>query len=386
MAQLFVSGLFLLLSACGAASNPLGKSTPPSQKNVFDVHLTLAQSAYDNGEIADSLEHAESAYALNPFSERAAILLGYVYLGLAGVIPFELIAKMDAAKNKTSSTTDGTSSELSRFTSLVGVADKNLPKLGTPDATVPEYPIWVPFCANKARQQLSQLFYVNKGIATLCKFVDLDVRLKEETRHLCTQITERRRLRDQSLFLWAALHLIESVIFHAIIAYPNTNTIGTSNLQKRAQQIAAIDLKNPQNIVTFQTQILSFASITEQILPTSKTCASQQSQTQFEALANDMTVVSLAFQQLPGIPPSFTQSIIDSMSKITKVRKLAPDPSQLNTLKANFTQKISKDIADKLKTVDPNTLSTTQSTSFCTAYGTISGNQSDDPNKPSFCP
>lgn len=386
MTQIFVSGLFLLLSACGAASNPLAKSIPPSHKDVFDVHLTLAQVAYDNGEIADSLEHAESAYALNPFSERAGILLGYVYLGLAGIVPFELIAKMDPAKNKTSSTTGGTSSELSRFTSLVGVTDKNLPKLGTPDATVPEYPVWVPFCANKARRQLNQLFYVNKGIATLCKFVDLDVRLKEETRHLCTQIAERRLLRDQSLFLWAALHLIEAVIFHAIIAYPNTDTTGTSNLEKREQQIAAIDLKNPQNIVIFQTQILSFASITEQILPTSKTCASQQSQTQFDALANDMTVVSLAFQQLPGIPPSFTQSIIDSMSKITNVRKLAPDPSQLGTLKANFTQKISKDIADKLKTVDPNTLSTTQSASFCTAYGTISGNQSDDPNKPSFCP
>lgn len=386
MTQFFVSGLFLLLSACGAASNPLGKSIPPSQKDAFDVHLTLAQAAYDNGEILDSLEHAESAYALNPFSERASILLGYVYLGLAGIVPFALISKLDAEKSKKSSSTGGASSELSRFTSLVGVTDKNLPKLGTLDATVPEYPVWVPFCSNKARSQLTQLFYVNKGIATLCKFVDLDVRLKEETRHLCTQITEKRRLRDQSLFLWAALHLIEAAIFDAVIAYPSTDTAGTSNLEKREQQIAAIDLTNPQNILSFQTQIVSFASITAQILPTSTLCATQQSQTQFDALANDMTVVSLAFQRLPGIPPSFTQSIIDSMSKITDVRKLKPNPSQLDTLKANFTKRISQDIANKLKTLDPKTVSSTQTVALCTAYGTISGNQLGDPSKPNFCP
>ena len=385
MTKIFAFAYLLLLYACGAASNPLAKSIPPAQLDTYDVQIAQAQIAYDTGNIPNALKHAQRAFSLNSFSERAGILLGYAYLGIAGIVPFQVISQMNTPSNANSSTSQTTGNQLSQFSSLIGITDQTLSKLGTLDTSVPAYPVWIPFCANQARQQVSQLLQVNAGILALCKFVDLEVRLPNDPRHACTQIPGKRLFPDQSMFLWATLHLIEAVFFNAIIQYPSTSTSGTSNLEKREQQITSLDLKNFANFPVFQTELLSFSSITERIFPLSSICTPQGPQTQLIGLLNDMTVVSLVFQRLPGIPASFSKSIVQTMAQVIKEGQATSDGTQLKAMKANLTQKISAEIATKLKTLVPSNLTSTQKNSICLAYSSISGNQPDDTNKPSFC-
>ena len=111
---------------------------------------------------------AEAAVQQNPRSKEAATLLGYVYIGLVGFEPMQVIKKMsksqDSSGEETSSQEGAENKDspaesnggekgaatggLDKVKDIISVTEEDLLKLGEVDDSDPELPIIEPFCAD----------------------------------------------------------------------------------------------------------------------------------------------------------------------------------------------------------------------------------------------
>jgi hypothetical protein len=374
--------LFFLLATgtygCGVSTNPLGRTIPASHKKAFDVHLTLAQSAYDQEHISLAHDHATAAYGLNAFSERAAILVGYSKLGLLGITPFGLLTSLTQKSNSGNLLTD--------MINIVGITSDKISTLGTLDTSDSTYPILVPFCAGKSRTLLRTLQVVTASIQTLCKFVDSDVRLSNDPRHQCKPISKDRNFSNQSRSLWGILHLIEGVVFNAALHYPNLTGTGTTNLEARSAKLAKINVKDPSQIPTLIQELHSFSTIVQQVFPISGVCASGDPQTQFLALTNDLIVVDAVFKIYPNIPNKIKAPLEIATTAVANAQvSSASVQEKLGSVQGAFNTKVSKSVATVLKQVKSSDLTPDNIQALCAAYSSIAGIIPNDPNKPAYC-
>ena len=91
---ILTSFTLLLLSNCSDKTNPLASAASNADKNFFDNQIALGQILYDRDNLPEALIAAEKAVEQNPSSKDAAILLGYIYIGIVGFKPFKVIRKM----------------------------------------------------------------------------------------------------------------------------------------------------------------------------------------------------------------------------------------------------------------------------------------------------
>lgn len=399
-----ISGLLLIiasLSRCSPETNPIGLTVPAEERDSFDALLVEAQVAYDSNDLEKALESAEKAFELDPLSEEAVATVGYIYLGLAGITPFGLVSALtnqeEESNGETTTSTEqsdepasssesegGTGDVLGSLASILNIDDT---KLGELNEDIPELPIIIPKTANDARESLDILGYINKAIKAACPFVDAQLRLEEEPRHQCVPASGIRRRTASIHFMWSLVHLVEAVAFHRVINYSTTNT-GKSNLELRVDAIENIEITDPSQIPDFINQLNTLTTTIDRIIPIDSTDESS-SQTQFQALLNDMISVSLGLSSIPGIPPEVSQNITQSMEGVLAIRDKTENVGSSNSgaeaLKGDLTSNMAAIIGAKVNEADSSQYSESEKEAICSSYNDISGNTENDPNRPDIC-
>lgn len=402
--------VLLVMSGCGSETNIMGHLVTDSQKDQFYVLVGTSKAAFDAQDYDKAIEAGERAWAIDPGSEDASIALGFAYLGKAGVAPFDLAKGLIASNSSDSSEeseeseestetsgkqkddnededansevdsqkSKGASGVLGSLTGVLGISDADIAKLGTLDSeSDPDIPILIPLCAYDARLALKNLETLNKAVEVICPFVSDSVRLEEDYRHACTKTSRPQKQRGKADFLWAFAHLTEAIAFDKVINYKTTDSSKT-NLELRMEAIEGKEVEGASQLAAFVTEVDSLKQAIDKILPVDGVCESQNPQTQFQGMLNDLVATTLAFAAVPGIPEDFTTSLEESMADIIALRNNATSSAggseSSGALKGDVTSEISGSLAEKIDEVNSSqNLSAEELSELCASYDAISG-------------
>lgn len=383
---------FSILLACNAATNPLGQSVPEVDKLAFDQNLSAARAYYDSGDLPKAQQHGEIAVLLNGQSEQAAVLLAYIYLGRIGIGPFQvakgLLTNSTSPGAELLESAAGPNATLDKLSTMIGFTEEDFAAMGTIDSTVPELPLLIPNCAEEARRDVEKLTWISRAISLACPFVSPSARIPGELRHLCTSPESEITLSSKANFLWAFAHLAEALAFHSVLTYTTTQGGDKSNLEMRFAALSEAKAETPSEVVQLVKEVETLEAAVSKIMPISGSCSPTYAQTQLNALVNDMVSVSAAFAAMPGLPKSISSSVTAAMDQVNKgqaeVGEATADSSRLKAMKGDFSKNLGSVLADKINSV--NAADAQQVADLCAAYGSITGEQSDDASKPAICP
>ncbi len=375
------SGRFLIIAsvalccACGSKTNVLGLTAPKEHVESFESLLAMARAAYDRNDLKRALKYAKKAYKLDPNSEDASILFGFINLSLAGGDPFSLAEGL-AANTGSTGGEGSTSGTLSSLKKVIGLKDEELAQMAVRDDSDPDLPVLIPGCAEDARQAVKKLAYLNDAINAVCRFIDPEARIDSDYRQNCASYTGPRRQANRGNFLWAFSHLTESLAFNSILTYATADPTGKhTNLELRAEKIKSLDTS--ADVTALVGAVDTLNKTLNAVLPSGGNCSETAPTSQLKATLNDMLAVDAAFSRIPGIPPKITASIKKTMEKIkgaTDSTGATNHSSQTKALKADFSKKLSKSLGDKLDALaaDPsNPLPADQKDALCASYGQI---------------
>lgn len=348
------------MTGCGAQSNIIGLTVPDRHKNNFFHSLDMAQSLYDQGRLIEARKYAKNAHSIDPESEEAAVLFGFISLSLAGGDPFSLAKGLIKAENDrkkaASSGEASTGDTLGAIKGAVGFSEEEIESLGDKDTSDELYPVLLPKCAEDVRANVQRLIYVTEAIVTVCPFVDVNARIETDTRHLCSSTRRQRNSQNKAHFLWAFTHLTEAVAFNAVLNYKNVNSLETkTNLEKRVEKVQAIDTSASGNLDGLLKSLESIEASVDAIFPADGSCSEAFPTSQLEATLNDMLAVDLAFGKIVGIPAGIANSILKVVAKIKGVGD-TDFSTKLAAIKGDFTKKVSSGLSAKVDQLaaDPN--------------------------------
>lgn len=389
-------------SACGADSNLMRALVADNQLRTFDVYVESATAAFDRGDLERAWTLGSKAYAIDPRSERAAILLGFIGLAIAGSDPFGLAKGMIRANRsddpKNTSTLTGfalpppiardvipflagsgadleeetsTSSILSDFQEAIALTQGELERMGEKDTTDPDLPLLKPKCAEVVRQTLPRFRYLDQAILLACPYVDPEARIATDYRQQCQPYAGIRRHSDKAHLLWAFAHLTEALAFNAVLSYGTADPSGKkSNLELRAEKVRSQETKNPASLQALLSSVKSLEAAVKAVLPDTLQCSPEAPTSQIRATLHDLLAVAAGFGRLPSIPPKIVRSIASTIEKINS------NSDSFQTLRADFSKKASQNLAMKIEelTNDPaQPLSAAQRMGLCSSLVSIGG-------------
>jgi len=360
----------LQLLACGADQNILGRTVPSEHKKDFENQLDMARTNYDRGKFDVALRHASNALALNPESEQASILYGFINLGLAGGDPFNLAQALIAAKGASG---EGAAATMTALKTAIGLTMDELQSLGTLDRTVEDLPLILPSCAETVRSSVPRLNYLNEAVLATCPFVSESVRSKLDLRQVCTSTTRERQYADQAHFLWAFTHLTEAVIFNQVFTYATVSPPQT-NLQLRVARVTGSN-QAANNPDTYINAISSLNKTMQSILPSSGICSASARTTQFSATVYDLAAVDAGFAQLAKAPASVRATLTTALGSIRSGQdKVAASGDSTQALRGQLgggiAEKVAASIDSQVASL-PTPLSDEQKTKLCGSFGEI---------------
>lgn len=390
--------LVLPLLACNAQTNILGRTVPGEHKETFQHSLDMAQVLYDQGKLTEARIFAKKAFAIDPDSEAASIVLGYVDLSLAGGDPFALakalIAADRAKKDKaaagapsdgstpgsTPAATPNTSDTLDSVKAAIGIRESELELLGNKDSSDPEFPVLIPKCVEEVRVQVARLEYINEAIRAICPFVDEAIRNESDYRQQCSSTSTTRTFKAKAHFLWSFSHLTEALAFNAVLSFQNQDaTDEKSNLERRVQKIQTADASTPEGIASLLDSMKGLEATVSAIFPAGGVCSELAPTSQLRATLNDMLAVDSGFSRILGMPDNIVVSIKKSMARINGDGSSSIG-SRLATMKGDFTKKISGGLSSKIDQLasDPdNPIPEDQQDQICSILGSIGGGDSE---------
>lgn len=381
----------LALPACNSETNLIGRTVPTDHHDSYYYNLDMARALYDSGRARDARKYGLKAFLMDPDSEQASILLGFIDLSLAGGDPFTLAkalmeaeqAKKDAASKpgaqpvKTGSSTSDT---LGSVKSAIGITPDELALLGQRDDSDPQLPVIIPKCVEEARATVERLFYVNEAIRAVCPFVDKDIRNEADYRQVCDPTERPRQFSAKAHFLWAFSHLTEALAFNSVLTFSNADSVDKrSNLEKRVTKVQTLDTTTPDGITRLLETLKGVEATVSAIFPASGLCSETAPTSQLRATLNDMLAVDIAFSRISGVPDKIVASIRKSMEKITGIGGKDGVGSQLAAMKGDFTKKISGGLSTKIDqlTSDPNNpLSPDKKDEICAILSSIAADGS----------
>ena len=388
-----------LIVGCGSDSNVMRALIPEDQLHTMAVFLSTARAAYNHGDFNKAWQLASNAYSLDPHSEEASILLGFIGLSIAGGDPFGLAKAMLDANDSGSTqdqsallsdnklekaptelfftyeengeTVQSTSSTLSSFQKAIKMTQEEILALGELDKSDPDLPLLKPNCAETARKDVERLKYLEMAILVSCPFVDPEARITADFRQSCDSYAGVRYQKNKAHFLWAFAHLTEALIFNSVLNFGSADPSGKkSNLELRAEKIRNQETKDPASIGILIQSIKSLESALENILPKTGTCSDSAPTSQLRATLYDMLGVSAGFARLVSIPPKIVGSIRSATEKLNS------SGDSLQTIRADFSKKTSQNLAVKIDelTKDPTQpLNNEQKTAICGSISSITG-------------
>ena len=416
----------ILVVGCGQHSNVLGLVTPTSQKDTFVHVLASAQAAYDRGQIAHAYDLAKKAQALDPDSEAAAVLFGFVSLSMVGTDPFQLAKAMSASNSTATSSSPGgivqidtvslqewlappppgsfgpgggtdttaaagvtrTTDAFGPLKAAIGFSTSEIEKMGALDGSDPDLPILIPTCAETVRAEISRLTILGAAISAVCPFVDESAHVRSDQRQDCQLHSGIRRQGALAAFLWAFAHLTEALAFNSVLTYGENQAAGKkSNLEMRVEKIKAASsaTSDPATIANLVKSVQTLNTTLQAVLPVTGKCSSTAPTSQLRATLNDMLAVDAAFDAIPGTPPKVKAALKNAISRVknpaSAISTALPsgggaDPSALEAqvLKGDLTKNMSSTLASKLDAIaaDPNAAVTaSQKASLCANYAAI---------------
>lgn len=391
-----------LLMACSEGTNFNQIFVNKDQKDSADYTRERAQYYFDRGEYEKAKGYAEKMYELNKNDEESAVLLSYIYLGLARVDIFDLAENLidQTKKEKSEEKPEENSSAVAALDELgavIGLLDEDRAAMadednvvdvnGTPVSGVSDNPIFarmdvtLPKGSADARQANSQLLQnLNKAIKTVCPFVNDEAKIlkgetrsDEDSRHTtdnCPKSPYPHKIGAKTHFLWAFSHLTEAIAF---------NSLMSELIEVLNQRGAAIGKNNGAAAVNAEqyvdglTEIVNLVNV---ILPTSPEEAADSMLT---AVFNDMEAASLGFGQIDGVPEDLTKSINEALSKLKASSSSIGNANQNNNaaaLKDQLLDKLTTKIRDEMTKRDSE-FSAEQKTKACDAYKSITTKKFD---------
>ena len=376
-------------TGCGGL-NSNGLFVSKKEKDATDTQLDEAQYLYDLGEYEKGRDIADKVYQNNPNSEKAATLLAYIHLGLAGIDIFDLAENLiDLSSSKSTGSTSGqaTSSNksatdtLNELAAIIGMSNEEflgLTQGGAPLATqvssFESIPVYQPKTAAEARALGSGVVSnINKAISYICPFVNESAKVATEARDQCTRTTNETLTSNAKVhFIWSFAHLTEAVAFNTVVLY---KTAGSEpNLMRRAEELNSLQ----GNIGTYATAAVELASNVEKLFPVA------DNGSMLTAIFNDFEATINGFDAIAGLPDKMKSQIEKSFNSLKEQReKLSNSTSSAeksNTaLKQLFTKQAKSKMETQIKTLSENgTLKGEDKTKICDAYKQISGLQTTD--------
>lgn len=380
--------LAMSVSACGSSSNfnqIFGKD-----EDAADAMLEVAKASYDRGDYDKAEDLATKLLDRNPDNEGAAIVLGYTYLSRGGIDPYRLARELIAldTTDKTSGTTTGTSttgsalqqggqtgatsdnskatdasSTLTQLGSLINLSEDDFALLSDrtfaaadnggaePSLFSGDNKLYVPAkVSDELRSKVEVLDYMNKAVKTVCRFVANEVKT-DDTRHqdaACGQTTGPRNNSAKSHFLWAFSHLTESLVYQSVLLYSGAKN-GTSNFQNASSTIDTTQFSGANALDEFVSKVSEIKNATDLVFD------SASSDSMLRATLNDLNAVTLAFDQIAGLPEGIKNRIVNALKKINEVGDTLGGGAENNAgaLKGQMTEKFAKTVGGKVdKVVD----------------------------------
>ncbi len=382
-----VVALAMSLSACGTSSNfnqIFGKD-----EESADAMLEIAKAAYDRGDFAKSEELATKLLDRNPDNESAALVLGYTYLSMGGIDPYRLARELIKLDTKDKTATTGTvpttgqsllqddankssdaSSTLTQLGALINLEETDFEALasttfaagdadneidGDNNGVEPSLfvagtnKLFIPARVNdELRAKVEVLTYMNKAVKTVCRFVD-DAVKTEDIRHQdpsCAATTASRSSPAKSHFLWAFSHLTESLVYQSVLLYSGAKN-GTSNFQVASGTLDQTQFSGENALGDFVSKVTELKNATDAVFDTTN------SDSMLRATLNDLTAVTLAFDQITGLPEGIKNRIVNAFKKINEVGDTLGGGSANNAgaLKGQMTEKFAKTVGGKVDKV-----------------------------------
>ncbi len=360
----------------------MGLLTPDTHRETFANELSQARADFDRNELDSAFVHATNAYEMNPYSEDAALLYGYINLSLAGADPFSMAKKMnESEENEEGALTladGGAADTLTKLQTIIGLTDDQILQLGKLDVVDPDLPILIPKCAEDARETLKKLNYIGNAIDAACPFVDINVPNQKDVRQLCYETKGFRKYPHKAHFLWAFAHLTEALAFNSVLKYGSSEG-QKSNLELRVDKLQDQDASTTKALDKFIGNVETVEKTVDAVMPTGKDCSETAPTTQLIATLNDLLAVDAAFDMMPGMPEKITKSLKKNIAKIKEFEDAA---SQTKALKADMAKKMSQTLSDKLDSLEGGAVTAEKATELCKSYDSISGGGSE---KPELC-
>jgi hypothetical protein len=387
--------LGVVLTSCGSEFNFNSLLVTSAQQEAFDVLVSVAERAYNTGDFELAREKGEAALAINNNNEEVSILLGYIYLSLAGIDTFQLIEKL----SDTSESAQGTlallagsnaASQLSGLSSIVGVTAADTEKFGTKQVSTSvefqDFPVIHPTTAAVARASsgVAALLYMDNAIKIICPFVARSVLIADDpateedesdvrhTEAACPETTNVKTLTTKANFLWAFSHLTDALSFYNVVMY-STGELALPNIEKRA---AAVNSGDISDIAKYVTLVDELAGDIGKIMDTTR-------ESQLTAVLNGLGAASKAFGAMPGVPTSFTSGIDTALESVKSAAGNSGGASATSNLKGQLTEAVATQLNAKMtslqQSANPNAEEQEQ---ICAAFETLGASAT---NKPDGC-
>ncbi|MBQ47881.1 MAG: hypothetical protein CMP10_10530 [Zetaproteobacteria bacterium] len=384
---------FVLLSfiaSCSSETNLFRYISIHDQKQGADLLISEAEHLYDKGKYQDALTLADQAKDYDPTSEKVAVVLGYIHLSLAGLDTFAMAKNASSGSSLTLADNTG----LDGMASLIGLTEADYEAITLPNNEVTvgadtvkgapttgpfvDYPVLLPKTAPEARLSAAKsVYHAALAVKAICPFVDEIVKVLEtgveDPRHtvdVCEPIEGTKFLKAKSHYLWSLAHLTEAIVFNKVVLY-NPSGEGT-NLVRRSDALA-----NVTGIADYINGMKELSTAVDVILPTEATATKNSMLT---ALFNDMEAATRGFSSIPGIPPSLTKSITDSMADINAQKAKLGGANDASTnaggMKGQLTKGLSTSLQAQITARNAaSPMSAAEKTEVCDSYSSISSDE-----------
>lgn len=348
--------LSLGLSSCGSSNfNQIFKVSGEDKR--LDSLLALGRISFDRGEYDKALDVAKEAYAANPNSEEAAVLLGYAYLGSVGSDPFGMVRNIIEAQEGEGgaklATSNDTSDVLSSFSSVIALSDDDVQEMLDAKAGVSTNPffvgkdVYIPKLASEARANVSMVNSVSKAITAICPFVSESSKIDGYALHNCESANIDSKIQAKSDFLWALAHLAEGLAFNAALFYsPGTALMqgATSNTPIAARVAALQGTVNPSQVADYISAVDELKDNITDIFNTSE-------DGMLYSLLADLSAVSKGFGSIAGMSGDVSDSIDSALGKVkTQSESYSGEDSELGSQSEALKNQFNENINNKLKT------------------------------------
>lgn len=379
----WVLAFAMSLSGCGASSNfnqIFGKD-----EDAADRMLEVAKAAYDRGDFEEAEKLTSSLLDRNPDNESAALVLGYTYLSMGGIDPYRLARELIALDTADKATASGSStsgrtklqqggqtgassdtdkssdasSTLTQLGALINLDDADFAALssGTFDAEknggveptlfADSNALILPAkVTDELRAKVDVLNYMNKAVRAVCRFVATEVKATTDTRDTdtaCATTSAPRNSPAKAHFLWGFSHLTEALVYQTVLLYSGAKN-GTSNFQNASTKLDTTTFSGASALDDFVTQVAEIKNATDAVFDTTS------SDSMLVSTLNDFDSVTLAFDQIVGLPEGIKNRIVNASKKIKEVGATFGGTQENNAdaLKGQMTEKFVKTVGGKV--------------------------------------